>query len=288
MPQRTGVSMYAFVHVEKTAGTTVNTILRRSFGVRHCDIRLPLSKRLDDRMDHRACVEAADLKRVRRLYRDLRGIAGHNVKPYVDLHRECAEIQFFTMLRNPASRFLSYFFHRADSHTKDAFDRWIANDRLHNWQTRMIAGEASARKAIALIERRIGFVGLTERFDESLLMLGNWLGDPAFVPDYRPVNRTCAKRRPKDVARMKSDMGWLDSAEVRARIQGVNAEDQEVYDFVTENVFPNQIEAYRGNLANDLAQFQMHNQSFGSFREPLFGNLMRNFIYKPLIHCYVM
>jgi hypothetical protein len=42
---RRSTRMYAFVHIEKTAGSCLNTILRRSFGMRHCDIRLPLAKR---------------------------------------------------------------------------------------------------------------------------------------------------------------------------------------------------------------------------------------------------
>src|SRR5215468_545457 len=76
--------MYAFVHIEKTGGSTLNTIFRRSFGARHCDVRLPLAKRPNDRHDDRVCVQAEDLRRVRRLYRNLRGISGHNVKPYAD------------------------------------------------------------------------------------------------------------------------------------------------------------------------------------------------------------
>jgi hypothetical protein len=33
--------VYAFIHIEKTAGSTLTTILRRSFGTRRSDIRLP-------------------------------------------------------------------------------------------------------------------------------------------------------------------------------------------------------------------------------------------------------
>ncbi len=136
--------MYAFVHIEKTAGTTLNAILRRSFGIRHCDIRLPLFKRRYDRYDHRAFVEAADLRRVRRLYRSLRGISGHNVKPYADLHAECPEIQFITMLRDPVARFHSHFLNRAPGCTREAFNEWMSAKWVHNWQTKMIAGESNA------------------------------------------------------------------------------------------------------------------------------------------------
>ena len=109
--------MYAYVHIEKTGGTTLHSILRRSFGTRHCDIRLPLSKRTDDHRDFRPHVDAADLRRARRLYRKLSGISGHIVRAYADLHEECPEIQFFTFLREPLAQIpVAFFESRAALH----------------------------------------------------------------------------------------------------------------------------------------------------------------------------
>jgi hypothetical protein len=280
--------MYAFVHIEKTAGTTLNHILRRSFGARHCDIRLPLSKRRHDRLDRRAFVEANDLRRVRRLYRNLRGIAGHNVKPYGDLPGAFPEIEFFTFLRNPASRFRSHFLNRAPGHTYDAFNHWIGQDWTHNWQTKMIAGEPNAEKAIDLIDSRFGFVGLTERFDESLLLMRHWLREPEFQVEYLSINCISEKRRARDAARAKSDMSYLDSAQVRARIQEANAEDQKVYEFVTSKIYPQQVTAYDGDLPVDLDELRLKNLFAGDLDEPLAGSFVRNFLYKPLIHCYLV
>ncbi len=280
--------MYAFVHIEKTAGTTLNAILRRSFGTRHCDIRLPLAKRRRDRLDQRAYVEAADLRRVRRLYRRLRGIAGHNVKPYADLRANFPEIEFFTFLRNPASRFRSHYLNRAPGHTRESFDRWTAADWVHNWQTKMIAGEPNAQKAIDLIGERFGFVGLTERFDESLLLMRRWLREPALRVEYVAQNRISDKSRPRDAVRSKSDMSYLDSADVRARIQEVNAEDQKVYDFVVSEIYPRQVAGYDGDLYVDLFELRMKNLFVDDVDEPFAGSFMRNYIYKPLLHCYLI
>lgn len=280
--------MYAFVHIEKTAGTTLNTILRRSLGTRHCDIRLPLAKRKNDRGDHRICVEAADLVRVRRLYRNLCGIAGHNVKPYADLHIACPEIQFITILRDPFARFRSHFLNRAPGHTREALEEWLAGNWTHNWQTKMIAGEPDGAKAIELIKSRFGFVGLTEKFDESLLMLRHWLSEPGFDVTYQPVNCISAKQRPRDAARKKSDMSYLDTPEVRAQIAAANAEDQKVYDFVTSTMYPKQRAAYGPTLAADLESLRAKNQTAAKLNEPFVSSFMRNYIYKPLIHCYVM
>jgi hypothetical protein len=280
--------MYAFVHIEKTAGTTLNAILRRSFGLQHCDIRLPLVKRRMDRHDHRALVEAADLDRVRRLYRNLRGIAGHNVKPYADLRAKFPQIEFFTFLRNPASRFRSHFLNRAPGHTQEAFDLWIATDWVRNWQTKMIAGEPNAQKAIDLIGERFGFVGLTERFDESLILMRSWLREPTLPIEYRSLNCISEKRRARDAARSTSDMSYLDSAEVRARIQEVNAEDQKVYDFVVSAIYPRQVAAFDGDLQLELDELRLKNLFASNLEEPFAGRFMRNYIYKPLLHCYLI
>jgi hypothetical protein len=278
--------MYAFVHIEKTAGSCLVTILRRVFGARHCDIRLPLSKRRGDYGDHKVCVEAADLRRVKRLYRNLRGIAGHNVKPYADLHVEYPKIQFFTVLRDPAKRFLSHFLNRGEGNDATAFDRWISADWVHNWQTKMIAGEPNAAKAIGLLKSRFGFVGLTERFDESLVLLREWLEEPQFRGEYRRVNQLSDKCRPRDFDRRRRDMSYLETEETRARIRAANAEDQQVYDFVVSSVYPRQVAAYRGDLAADVYALQQSNQRTEPLVEPLWGNIMRNYIYKPLIHCH--
>jgi hypothetical protein len=280
--------MYAFVHIEKTAGSCLNTILRRSFGTRHCDVRLPLAMRKSDDRDHKACVKAADLRRVRHLYRNLRGVAGHNVKPYADLHEECPEIRFFTILREPARRFLSHFLNRGDGNLRDDFERWLAADWVQNWQTKMIAGEPNAQKAIDLLCTRFGFVGLTERFDESLLLLGGWLQEPSFRPEYRRVNRLSDKRRPRDIARKNTDMSYLDSDEMRAAIRETNAEDYKLYEFVTATMYPQQLAAYRGNLAAEVEQLQQKNQAVSPLAEPFWGSFLRNYVYKPLLHCHAL
>jgi hypothetical protein len=280
--------MYAFVHIEKTAGSCLNTILRRSFGTRHCDIRLPLAKRRTDHRDSRACVDAADLRRVSLLYRNLRGIAGHNVKPYADLHEACSAIQFFTILREPARRFRSHFLNRGDGNLRDDFERWLKDNWVHNWQTKMIAGEPSAQKAIDLLCTWFGFVGLTERFDESLVLLGGWLQEPTFCPEYRRVNRLSDKHRPRDLERKQTDMSYLDSEDMRARIREANAEDYKVYEFVTSTMYPQQLAAYRGDLAAEVEQLQRKNEALHPLAEPFWGSFLRNYVYKPLLHCHAL
>lgn len=278
--------MYAFVHLEKTAGTTLISILRRSFGAGHCDYQLPQSKRNYNKLFERPAATAEDLRRLRRVYRNLQSIAAHFIKVYSDLHEECPEIRFFTVLRDPVARFRSHFFNRSPDCSRAGFEAWMAATYNHNWQTRMIAGEQCGKKAIELIEQRIGFVGITERFDESLVMLAHWMNSPKFKPEYQRQNVMSNKKRPKDVARAQVDLSYLELPEIRQRICEANRQDQIVYDHVMQQIYPRQIANYPGDLAADTAALQARNKALRTYREPISSIVMRNYIYKPLRHCH--
>jgi hypothetical protein len=147
----------------------------------------------------------------------------------------------------------------------------------------MIAGEANAQKAIDLLAARVGFVGLTETFDESLLQLGQWLGEPAFRPEYRPVNRLEEKSRSRDVAREQTDLGYLEEPAIRERLRAVNALDQQVYDYAVREFCTRQRLTYRGDLAADVAALRERNRQATDWDEQLSSRLLRNWVYKPAL-----
>jgi hypothetical protein len=275
--------LYAFTHIDKTAGRTVRAVLRRSFGAGHCEIRTPYARRPADPNDRSVYVTGDDLYRVRRIYRHLRGIAGHNVKPYSDLHTACPDVRYFIFLRDPVKRYLSHYKNKALQYDRADFDRWASLAPMQDFQTRTLAGEANAQRAIDLIGRRVGFVGLTDAFDESLLLLGRWLGDPDFRPEYRPVNRLADKSRARDATREQADLSYLDDPAVRARLLEMNALDQQVYDFAVREFFDRQRLAYGDTLAADVAALRQRNNAITDWSEPLSARLLRNWVYKPAL-----
>jgi hypothetical protein len=275
--------VYAFTHIDKTGGRTVREVLRRSFGAGHCEIRTPYARRPADPNDRSVHVTGADLRRVRRIYRRLRGIAGHNVKPYSDLDTAWPDIRYFIFLRDPVKRYLSHYKNKALQYDRADFDRWASLVPMQDFQTRTLAGEAHAERAIDLIGRRVAFVGLTDAFDESLLMLGRWLDDPLYRPEYRPVNRLVDKSRARDAAREQADLSYLDDPAVRARLLEMNQQDQRVYDFAVREFFDRQRAAYGAGLADDVAALRQRSREVDDWSEPLSGRLLRNWVYKPAL-----
>jgi len=275
--------VYAFVHIDKTAGRTVRAVLRRSFGAGHCEIRTPYARRPADPNDRSVYVTAADLRRVRRIYRGLRGVAGHNIKPYSDLQAAAPDLRYFTFLRDPVKRWLSHYKNRAGSYGREDFERWATAEWTHDFQTKTLAGTADAARAIELLERQVGFVGLTEAFDESLLMLGQWLDEPDYRPEYRAVNQLADKARRRDETRTRTDLSYLEEPEVLGRLKTINAVDQQVYDWAVRERFARQRAGYRGDLAADVADLRQRNAALTHWDEPLSSRLLRNWVYKPAL-----
>lgn len=166
--------MIAFAHINKTGGTTMKFILRNSFGVHHCDVKT----QHDD-----GTFRDEELQFARWVFPGLRSIAGHHLRhPSTALS---GDIDFLTVLREPVMRFASHF--QQNSRRTGRTGRWWkaggATSPRHpltleqfvqkssNLQVRCIVGAADVERAKKELQSRYFFVGLTERFDESVRVL---------------------------------------------------------------------------------------------------------------------
>lgn len=84
--------MLAFVHIVKIAGTTLNWIVRSSFGVHHVD-RGPRDSAAN-------YFSTDDFRRFSRVD----SYAGHKVRAYDDLAEAVPGIRYYTFLREPVTR----------------------------------------------------------------------------------------------------------------------------------------------------------------------------------------
>ena len=94
------MKLVAYSHVPKCGGSTVRYLLRRNLGIRHLDV---LCKR-GARPYYPPKLLQSDL----RLAPWIQSIAGHTLKPCIN-YDNVATITWYTILRDPASRFISHY-----------------------------------------------------------------------------------------------------------------------------------------------------------------------------------
>lgn len=162
--------LLAFVHIEKTAGTSMVHILRHCFFPVYADVR-PLTHR-------KRIFQASDLRRYFRINPFLKVISGHSVVPWSGLE-QCADISYITLLRNPISRYVSQFRYWQSHLGKSiSIEQYLNREDSKNIQTKKIAGCEDIDRAIEFIGRKNFYIGLVEKFDEFLVEL-----QTSFHPD---------------------------------------------------------------------------------------------------------
>lgn len=265
--------MYAFIHIPKTAGTTLRSIFRRSFGADHCDVKCPTRARKTT-----PWLKAEHLQWMKTLYPNLSGITGHRVCCFTDLESTLTDVKYFTFLRDPNKRFISNFHHhyrgRMEQCTLSALEAFAADESRRNVQTRWICGQEDASKAIEILEKDIGCVGLTEKFDESLILLRHYLNEPKFDINYQSRN----------FSQGKAPLDYQGDDYIKGLVEGANQEDNKVYQYVADELFSKQISDYAGNFDNDLSAFLIKQETFEEFSEPVWSKIKRDLIYKPSLH----
>ncbi|MGH3136351.1 MAG: hypothetical protein ACRDPV_07655, partial [Gaiellaceae bacterium] len=221
---------------------------------------------------------ASDLLRLRRLYPDLASIAGHRVTGYVDLSEPGTDLAYFTILRDPvklcASRFQYHVDYRRKKHL--VFDDWIQQEWLRNAQTQRIAGTQSVDDAIRVISERSLFVGLTERFDESMVLLKALRARDLNIA-YSPVN----------VAKKGSiAASLLEDRRTRQALVDANQADLALYELVSNELYPALQREYGVGL--DEAVLEYRNASGKAFnrRNLTLSRVKRHAFYRPVLRLY--
>ena len=247
--------LIAFVHTEKTGGITLNRVLQKSYGARHCDVQT-IAVRQKEFRDR-------DFKLVKMAHPRLDSIAGHKIRPYVDLS---GDVKYFTFLREPVKRCISHYqFQVHNMGQSHPYDYWIGNEHYRNYQTQKIAGVQDVEKAIEILEERFLFVGLTEKFDESLGLLNRLLENRLDISyDRHNVSPDNAIRD-----RIMGDPGLMELT------RAANELDRQLFEYVVNDLYPR----YQARAAA-LPETGPHHA--GTSGLPL-NRLYRNVVYKPLL-----
>ncbi len=264
--------MLVFIHINKTGGTTVSYILRSSFGLRHCPVEPWHAPWTGPPFSNH------DVQRLRKLYPNLKSIAGHRVTGYVDLQENGTEFRYFTFMRDPlktcASRFQYNVQYRGKEHL--VFEEWIQRDWTHNHQTKWIAGVTDVAEAIRIIKEKTIFVGLTERFDESLVLLKALVANDLNI-SYRPVNVARDKTLAKSL---------LETESTRQMLIEAQQADLKLYEYVKQELYPTFQREYGPSLEADVADYQRTRSNNFNYRNLTLSRLKQYSLYKPSLYLY--
>ena len=220
-------------------------------------------------------VSASEIERCMRVYRKLESVSGHGIVPYVDLRERFPGIRLYTFLRDPLQRCASdYQFRVTNGGLKMSFDEWIETPVARNRQTVHLCGREDADLARAILAKEVGFVGLTERFNRSLVLFQRWCGESRVDIRYRPKNVTRNSRIKREL---------LTNLQTRRKLIEANREDIRLYEHAVRYVYPQQEEAYGPHLDRDVEAFEAFNIPRPVYPRQLPSLLLRELVYKPLV-----
>lgn len=239
--------MLCFVHIPKTAGTTLNVVFRQSLGHRFTELQ-PWA-------DDTRIVSPADVQLLRRWVPWIKHFGGHHVRVYSGLERVVPRIHYVTFLRDPVRRYLSNYYHFRHKKGRVAnVYEYLGNRAWWNNQTKFIAGSDDLEAAKQILSEKFEFVGLTEAVDESLVLLRAAL--PELSLDIR--YGTARNRRLSGPAEEEVRRCW---EEIQPRVLQNNAVDRQLYAYARDVLFPRQRVAFGPKLQQEIAAFQKTNVS---------------------------
>lgn len=220
MPDRPAQQpIVVFHHVPKTAGTTLRLIFKQFYKPEE-------TLEVDENV---ASIEP--YVRDKAALRRLRLVLGHSAFRFLDYYD--GPVRLVTFVRDPFARLISHYlyvrFLTTHFHHKEALElpaeEYFKLGSLDDHQARMLALEGLSRvkyfpplaargrlydEAMRNLREQFLFVGLAERFDESIVLLKRRLGWPR-LPIYAPLNISEKKEPTDDLVARKAEIerGYL-------------------------------------------------------------------------------
>jgi hypothetical protein len=252
-----------FLHIPKAGGSTLRQVLERHF---RPDERLTIATGRPP-WDQTSAMPASDRMRVRY-------VQGHL---FYGLHRSFAQPSaYVTMLRDPVDRILSHYYyvlslpthylHEAVASQTMSLKEYVASDlalELSNDQTRRLCGPPDVShltrdnlaQAKANMEEHFALVGLTDQFDETLVLARQLFGWRNLYYVRRNVTRARrpSEEVPQDVLDIIADRNRLDIELCKH----------------AELTLANAIRSYGPTFRQDLARFQAINAGYQMLRASL-------------------
>ncbi len=240
-----------FVHIERAGGTTLHGMLENA---RPGYVSL---KSWDRPGDHRNILTPEKLRFFLRCVPFAKGVGGHTTRSFLGyetvLRDRC--ISYITFVRRPVERYMSHFnYQRMVMGHRWSLEGFLADERFANFQTKRIAGGADVGAAKAALREKFAFVGLTDRYDESLVLLRR--------VGVLPGGATLNYERMNEL-RGSEGLLTVESLDRRLRdqVQQANALDEELYEFAVRE-FRTRLALAGEEVEAEVASSRSSNQGY--------------------------
>lgn len=234
-----------FLKLRKTGGTTLSSSVLFPYCVKH-DLQYMLP--INWWGVHPRLVAGSEFHMMFRHFPDF-------PQPWAKhwLHKIIGNYKLITILRDPVGRAISGYNHAVQYGLDMKFDAYFAQHHEQNHQANWLGFNG---RNFESLETRFSMIGITERFNESMLLFRHALDlkleDMLYIPQRRNVDKTIRK----------SDLSeeWLNL------IKEVDWLDMELYDHAQQQV-DKHIRS-RADFDNELIEYQ---EALNDFSHPLWG-----------------
>jgi len=224
------------LHIPKTAGTTLRMIIDREYG-------LERKLQIEGLHNNSGFVDIYGIDTLN----SVEVISGHQ---YFGMHEyikgPCA---YITMLRDPIERVLSTYRHTARTGKQDM--EWLKSlttrEQGSNLQTKMLSGgTVDIDLAIHNLNNSFSVVGITEMFDESILLIRKKLAWS--IPYYVIENPSHNTIKADDI-----------DSDIISIVKEANSVDIELYDYCVEKL-KEEVRSLGDGFQTMLTEFRTQNQ----------------------------
>ena len=230
--------LLAFCHIEKAAGTSLIHVLRRIFLLRYADVR-PMHGR-------GSSFTARDLKTMKAINPFLRAFGGHSVVPSEALLDGASDLAFITQLRDPVARAVSQYRDWIKRGVEIAGpEAFLERQAARNFQVKKLAGSEDLEMAKRKLRSHFVLAGTVEQFDEFLVLLARELSISLRKVTYARRNVNAGAKR------LQMPDSFIE------RLKELNQLDQELYDWVSTELFQEYVTRYGDGFSSDLEQFRL-------------------------------
>jgi len=259
--------MIIIIHIEKTAGTTLNYIFINNL------IHYYSLNTWDKWTNNpNTAISYQQINKLLKIYPFIKGIGGHHIR-FSDTHIGESNMKYITFVREPVTRYLSHWRHqRYKKNINWSIEEFLNEPRFNNFMVRKFSKSTNIEEAISKVDK-LDFVGVQEDFDSSLILMKSKLNlGEKFCLNYKYKNKGIRENNTESL-----------NNEILCRIKTNNNKDIVLYDYIVKKIHERNKAMYKGDLISDVNDLKIKNKNYKENQiKMLIQSLSKYILIRPL------